>query len=116
MNLRVARVREQCALLMCSPGCRDVGVHGVRGEIKGVAVTAGAQQRGVSRPALDVTGDEIASDDACSDAVLGDDIEQFGLGVKLHTTKRHLLHECLVGTEQKLLAGLATCVERTADL
>ena len=75
MNLRVTRVREQRTLLMCSPCGRDIGVHGVGGEVEGVAVTTGAQQRGVSRPALNVAGDEIASDDACSDTVFGDDIE-----------------------------------------
>ncbi|CAB4971507.1 unannotated protein [freshwater metagenome] len=101
---------------MRSPSCRDIGVHGVGRQVEGVAVTAGAKQCGVTRPAADVAGDEIASDDASGNAVFGDDIEKLSLGVEFHIAKRDLLHEGLVGAEQKLLTGLATGVERTADL
>ena len=67
-------------------------------------------------PTADVASYEIASDDASGNAVFGHDIEEFGLGVEFHIAKRHLLHKGLISAEQKLLTGLATCVERAADL
>ncbi|CAB4940601.1 unannotated protein [freshwater metagenome] len=99
VDLRVAGVGEQGALLVCPPCCGDVGVHRVGGQVEGVAVAAGAQQGGVTRPALDLAAVDVAGDDADRHAVLLHDVEQFGLGVELDTTERHLLHEGLVGAE-----------------
>ena len=116
MDLRVAGVGEQGALLVGPPRRGGVAVHGVGRQVEGVAVAAGAEQGGVARPALDLAGGEVAGDDADAHAVLLDDVEHLGLGVQLDPAERHLLHEGLVGAEQELLAGLAPGVERAGDL
>ncbi len=116
VDLRVAGVGEQRALLVGPPRRRGVAVHGVRRQVERIAVAAGAQQRGVTRPALDVTGGEVAGHDAGAHAVLGHHVEQLGLGVHLDGTERDLLHQCLIGAEEQLLPGLAPRVEGAAHL
>ncbi len=70
----------------------------------------------MGRAAADLTGDQIAGDDADGPAVLDDQVEHLGAGVHLDRAGLHLMHQRLVGAEQQLLARLAPGVERAGHL
>ena len=63
--------------------------------------------------ALDLPGDEVASDNPTSASVDDDDIEHLVAGVELDGTLTYLTAQGGVSTEQELLPRLATSIEGT---
>ena len=116
VNLRVAGIGEERALLVGAIGGGDVAAAGVGREIKNVAVAAGGEDDGIGRVPADFAGDQIADDDALGVAVDDDEIEHLGLRKHLDGAGGDLPAERLVGAEQKLLAGLAAGVKGSRNL
>ncbi len=65
---------------------------------------------------LDLTGDQVAADDALGHTVNDHQIHHFPAGVHLHLAGGDLAHHGGVGAEQQLLSRLAPGVEGTGDL
>ena len=63
--------------------------------------------------ALDLTRDEVTSNDTTSTAVDDDDIEHLVTGVHLHRALTDLTAQSRVSTEEELLPRLTTSVEST---
>src|ERR1700685_4106168 len=61
---------------------------------------------------VDLTGDEIARDDAARVTVDDDEIEHLRARIHGDGAGLHLALQSLVGAQQKLLPGLASCIER----
>ena len=78
MNLRVAGIGEERALLVGAPGGGDVAALGVGREEKHVAVTAGRQHDRIAGVRGDFAGDQVAHDDAFGVAVDHDQVEHLG--------------------------------------
>ena len=116
MDLREAGIGEACALAVALECSRAVRRHGVGREEEYVAVSARCDHDGVCAVALDLTGDEVAGDDALGFAVLHDDVEHLVTGIALHRAGGDLLVEYRVGAQQELLTRLAAGVERTRNL
>ena len=64
----------------------------------------------------ELAGHQVAGDDAGATAVDVDDVDHLHAVPQLDVAEADLAGELLVGTDQQLLAGLATGVERAADL
>ena len=70
----------------------------------------------MSSETLDLTRDEVTSDDTTSTTVDDHDIEHFVASVELHSTLTDLTAQCRVGTEKELLSRLTTSIEGTRYL
>lgn len=106
---------------MRTPRGGDVRAHRVGGEEVDVAVAAGGQHDRVAEVGLDLAGDHVAHDDALGTGhavgVLSrDQLEHLVTGVRGDGASGDLTLQGLVGTDQQLLTGLATGVERAGDL
>ena len=116
VDLRVAGIGEQGALLARAPGGGDVAALGVGGKEEDVAVAAGGQDDRIRRVRGDLAGDQVAHDDAFGVAIDDDQIEHFRSRKHLHGAQADLAAEGLVSAEQQLLAGLAARVKGARDL
>ena len=116
VDLRVARVGEVGAALVGPPRRGDVAVHRVGRQEEHVAVAAGGQDHRIAGVRLELAGHQIASDDAGATTVDDDGVDQLDAVEQANAAETDLAGELLIGAEQQLLAGLATCVERAADL
>jgi hypothetical protein len=116
VDLRVTGVREQRTALRGAPRSRDVARLGVGREEEHVPVPASCEHDGVRGVRAHHSGDQVARDDADGMPVLHDEVEHLGPVVHRHRTGRDLVQQRLVRTEQELLTGLATRVERARDL
>ena len=116
VNLRVAGIGEERALLVGAPGGGDVAALGVGGEEEDVAVAAGGQHHRVAGVRGDLAGDQVAHDDALGVAVDDHQVEHLRAREHLHRAEADLAAQRLVGAEQQLLAGLAARVEGARDL
>ena len=116
VNLRVAGVGEEGALLVGAPGGGDVAALGVGGKKKHVAVAAGGQHHRVARVGRDLAGDQVADDDAPGLAVDDHQVEHLRARKHLDGAEADLAAERLVGAQQQLLAGLAAGVKRARNL
>ena len=101
---------------MRAPRRGDVGPHRVGREVEDVAVAAGGEHDGIREVGLDLTGDEVAGDDAAGLAVDDDDLEHLVAGELLDRAGGDLALERLVGADEQLLAGLAAGVEGARHL
>jgi hypothetical protein len=116
VDLRVAGVGHVGALAVRPPRRRDVGAHRVGRQEEHVAVPTGGEDDGIREVRLDLAGDEVAGDDAARATLGDDDLEHLVAGELLHRAGRDLTLEGLVGTDEQLLAGLATGVEGARHL
>ena len=120
VDLRVAGVGHVGALAVRTPRRGDVGAHRVGGEEEDVAVAAGGEHDGVGEVGLDLTGDEVADDDAAGATLralaVDDDLEHLVAGELLDRPGGDLALERLVGADEELLPGLAAGVERARHL
>ena len=116
VNLGVAGIGEKRAALVRPPRRRDVRVHGIGRQVVGRAVSAGAEQHGMTRVSFDLAGDQVADDDAARLAVHEHEVEHLAARETLHRALVDLPHHRLVGAEQQLLSGLAAGVERPRHL
>ena len=116
VNLHIRGVGKDGALAVASDGSRGVAAHGVGREEIGVAVAAGADHHSVRCEAFELSGDEIACNDAACASVDDDKIEHLVACVEFDGACVHLAHERGVGAEEKLLTGLAFGVEGAAHL
>ena len=116
VDLRVARVRHAGAALVGAPDRGDVRAAGVGGEIEDIAVAARREHDGVGRVAGDLTGHEVADDDALRLAIDDDEVEHLAVSVELDGAGTDHARQRGVRAEQQLLAGLAAGIERAAHL
>ena len=116
VNLRVARVRERCALLVCAPDRRRVAILGVRAQVEHVAVSTRREHDRIGNVRCDLAGVQIACDDAARMSIHDDDVEHLFVRVHAHRTQTDLTLERLIRAEQQLLTGLTTRVERARYL
>ena len=116
VDLGVAGVGEESPPFVGAPGGGDVAALGIGREVIGIAVTAGAEEYGVSGESFKFSRDHVAEDDASGDAVDGDDVHHLATGVERDFPEFDLPHETAVGTEEQLLSGLAAGVESPGDL
>ena len=116
VDLREARVGEQGAAAVRAPGGGDVRSLGIGRQVVDVAVATRRQHHGVAGVAVDLSGHQVAGDDAHGHPVVDDQVEHLGAGEHLHFAGGDLLLQGLVGAEQELLAGLAAGVEGAGDL
>ncbi len=101
---------------MRPPRRRDVGPHGVGREEEDVAVAARGQHDDIGDVRLDLAGHQVAGDDAPRAPVDDDEFEHLVPRVCRDRPGRDLPLQCLVGTDEQLLAGLATGVEGARHL
>ena len=116
VNLRVAGVGKECALLVCAPGGGDVAALGIGGEEEYVAIPARRQHDRIGRMGRDFARGQVAHHDALGMAVDHDQVEHLGARIHLHRAQADLAAKRLVRAEQKLLASLAARIERPGDL
>ena len=116
VDLRVARVGERRALLVRTPRGRRVRQHGVRAEVEHVAIPARGKHHGIGRVRRDLAGEQIARHDPARMPVDDDHVEHLFERVHLHALEGNLALKRRIRTEQQLLTGLSTRVERARDL
>src|SRR6266446_10068323 len=111
MDLSKTRVGEERAFFVGAVGRRDVAAPRVGREIKNISVTAGREHDRVGRNVVDLTSQQISSDDSFGVSIDENDVEHFGLGKHLHRADGDLAAESLITAEQKLLSGLSARVK-----
>ena len=116
VDLGKTGVGEKSTFLIGAVRRGHVGGHGVGGEEKNVAVSAGAQYNGVGGMALDLARNQVADHDTLGMAAHQNHIQHFAAGEHLHLADGHLAHHGAVGAQQQLLAGLAPGIEGTGHL
>ena len=116
MDLGVAGGREEGPAAVTSPCCGDVAAFGIGGQVVHVAVATSAEHHSVCGVGFELAVFEIADNDPTGRSVDNDEIQHFAAGKHFHFAHRDLSHECLIGTQQQLLAGLAAAVERSRQL
>src|ERR1044072_4969543 len=90
VDLCITRVAEVSALPGSFPGGCYVGAHRVGREEEHVAVTAAGQQYCMTEVAFQLTGDQIAGDDAAGFTVDLYDVQHFVAAVEGNITQGHL--------------------------
>ena len=65
---------------------------------------------------LNFASQQVAYNDSCATTIDGDGVNQFGAVEQTHTAKTNLASHLLVRTNEQLLTGLATRIERAAYL
>src|SRR5258706_10349319 len=116
MDLRETGISEECTFLVGAPDRGRVATLGVRGEIKDIAVSAGAEEHRMCGVGGDSAGDHVAHDNPAGNAIDNNEIEHLGAREHLHLAKSDLSRECAVCAEEKLLSRLSTRVKRSRDL
>ena len=116
VNLHVRGVSKHCTLAVALNGSGAVAAHGVGREEIGVAITAGSDDNGIGREALQLARRQVLGNDTTGAAVDDDHVFHLIAGEELHLAGLHLSTQRRVGTEQQLLTGLTLGVERTANL
>ena len=116
VNLCEGGVCEVSTLAVALHGSRTVATHSIGREEEGVAITAGTDNYGVGREALDLTSHEVACDDTTCTAIDDNEVEHLVAGVELYVAQLYLTAQCRVSTEEELLTGLAAGIERTGYL
>ena len=104
MDLREARIREQRAALVRAPDRGGVRALRVRRKIEHVAVAARRQTHRIGDVRLDLSGDQIAGDDAARFAVDHDQVEHLGAREHLDFARADLPLQRLIGAEQQAAA------------
>jgi hypothetical protein len=84
MDLRVARVREERALLVAAPDGGRVAVHRVGGQEEHRRVAAGGHDHRVGRVGLHRAVDQVAADDAARAAVHEHQVQHLAAREQLH--------------------------------
>ena len=116
VDLSHTRVSEVCSLLVALPSSRSVRSHSIRREEEGITISARTNDDCMSSETLDLTRDEVTSDDTTSTTIDDHDIEHFVASIELHSTLTDLTAQCRVGTEKELLPRLTTSIEGTRYL
>ena len=101
---------------MSPPSRSDVAGHCVGRQVEGVAVTAGGEHDGVRRVRAELAVHQVAGDDAGAATVDVDNVDHLGPVPELDVAEADLACQLLVGTDQQLLAGLASRIEGAAHL
>src|SRR5262249_37195473 len=116
VNLRVAGICERGSLLICAIDRRDVATACIGREEEHVGISAGGENHGVRRVSLELSGDEIASDDARGSSV---DHNEAGKRVRRehsYAAEPDLPAQGRISTEEQLLSGLPARVKGPRDL
>ena len=115
MNLRVAGVGERRALLVRTPRGRRVRQHGVRAEVKHVAIPARGEHHGIRRVRRDLAGEQVARHDPARMPVDDDHVEHFFERVHLHALEGDLALERRIRAEQQLLPLVTRQLKRSPN-
>ena len=116
MDLSKARIGKVRTSLMASPGSRHVAGLCHRGQVIDIAIAARTQHDGIRGKGLHFAGNQIACYDSASNAVDDDQIQHFLSREQFDATSVDLSHHRLIGTQQQLLSGLPTAIERSRNL
>ena len=116
VNLSEAGVSKTCTLAIALECSRAVRCHSVGRQEEYVTVATTCDYNCVSTKALQLTGYQVTSDDTASLAILNNYVEHLVAGVALNRAVSDLLVQSCVSTEQQLLTGLTTSIERTRYL
>ena len=116
MDLGEAGIGEESPAFRRAPSGGDIAAHRIGGKEEHIAVAASGQDHRVRRMGADLTGGEVTHDDALGMAIDQHEIQHLGAGEHLHAALVDLLFQCLVTSDQKLLAGLAAGIERARNL
>ena len=113
VNLREAGIRHVRAFLVGLPRRGDVGAHGIGAQEKDVAVSARGKHNRVCCVAFQLTGDQVAGNDATALPVDDDHVHHLVAGEHLHLALRNLSTQRGVSAQQELLTGLAFGIKRS---
>ena len=116
VDLRVGGVGHVGALLVGLPSGGNIRAHGIGAQEEHVAVSSATQDHRVGTVTLNLTGRQVAGDDAPGLAVDHDHIHELMAVVHGDLALGNLAAQGAVGTEQELLSCLALGVERPAHL
>ena len=116
MDLGVAGIGKGGTTLVGAPGRGDIAATGIGGEVEDIAIAAGTEQHGIGCMALDFSRDEVAGDDPLGMPIDENKVEHLRVLVHLHPAKSNLGAQRGIGSEEKLLSGLAPCVEGSGNL
>src|SRR5438874_1976988 len=116
MNLGEAGITEERATFVSAIGGGDVAAARVGRKKKNIAVTPGSENYGIAGEGIDFAGAKVASNDPFGVTIDQNEVEHLGLREHFYRAERDLPAQGLVGTEQKLLAGLAAGVKRPRNL
>src|SRR5262252_2648801 len=116
VDLSVAGVGEERALLERAVGRRHVAALRVGREEEDVAVAARGQHDGIRRVGFDFARHQVARDDPFGVAVDQNYVEHLGPRIHLHRAGVNLAAQRLVRAEQQLLPRLSARVKRSRDL
>ena len=114
MNLHEAGVPEHSTTFVSLPGCTTVTSHRIGRQEEYIAITSGSQHYGMGSETLDFSGNEIPGDYSACFTVDDHDIQHFVAVVHFYFTGLNLTVHGSVTSQQQLLSGLATGIERTA--
>src|ERR1700730_6751264 len=107
MNLRVAGIREKRSSFVRSVSGGDVASPRVGRKIKYVAVSARRKNDRIPGMGTDLAREEISDHNPFRVTVDQNQIEHFSSRKHFDCAEPDLPSECLVSTQQKLLASLA---------
>jgi hypothetical protein len=116
VNLREAGVSEERAAPVGAPDGGGVRALGVGREIVDIAVAARGENDRIAQLHRKLAGDQVAGDDAARLAVDHNQVQHLRTRVHLHLAGVDLPLQCLIGAQQKLLAGLSASIEGARDL
>src|SRR5882724_779553 len=111
MDLREAGIAEISAFFMGLPGCRYITAHGIRGQVEYITISAAAEQDGMAEMSFQLTGDQVAGNDAPGLPIDKDGIQHLVTGVHFYIAQGHLSFQGLVGADQQLLPRLPCRIE-----
>src|SRR5512133_3606749 len=112
MTLGEAGITKERSALLSAICSSHVASACVGREKKNITVTPGRENYGISGTGIDFPGAQIAGDYSLGMPIDQNKVEHLGMRKHFHHADGALPAECLIGPEQKLLAGLAAGVKR----
>src|SRR5690606_7168434 len=111
VNLSKAGIGEIGTTAMGTPNGGGIAAPAIGGEEKHIGVTTRAYDHAIRFMGFDFTIEQVAGDDATAHAIVGHHIQHLMAVKHLDRFRLDLAGEGAVGTDEKLLAGLAAGVK-----
>src|SRR6185312_1764898 len=109
--LRETGIAEPGAFFVGFPCGRDVAAHGIGRQVKDIAITAAAEEYGMTEISFELARDQVAGNDAPGFSIDDHDIQHLVTAVHFHVAESHLALQGLVGADQQLLSRLPRGIE-----